>query len=276
MNILITGASGFVGSHVVDTLLKNKHNITACVHKKPVNKVTNIPIDFVKMQSANDWLPHLNNIDVVINCVGIIAESKQQTFDVMHHLTPVALFKACEITAVKRVIQVSALGADDRAKVAFHKSKKQADDYLRNSQLEWFVLYPSLIYGNGGQSFKLFQTLSQLWFIPLLGQGSQLIQPVHISTVVKTINKCLHSSAINQSLDVVGKQAISFKDWMIGLRDRSSQPRFISFPMGLMKFIANLLKPFKLKLISPDNLTMLEQNNTGDYHKLKSFLENTK
>ena len=118
--------------------------------------------------------------------------------------------------------------------------------------------------------------MSHLWIIPLIGDGKQMIQPVHISTVVKTIEKGLNTANINRCLDVVGEKAISFKDWLLQIRAKTSQPRFISIPMGFMKFMATLLKPFKLKLISVDNLIMLEQNNTGDYAQLKSFLESTK
>ena len=276
MNILITGASGFIGNHIVNELSQDNHNITACMHKTPVKNSKNIAIDFINMQSEDGWMPHLNNIDVVINCVGIIAETKTQSFDVMHHITPVALFKACEQSGVKRVIQISALGADEKAMVAYHKSKKQADDYLRSSHIEWFILQPSLVYGKGGESFQFFQWLSRLWLIPLIGQGKQMIQPVHINTVVQTIKQCLMTIETNQTIEVVGKQAISFKDWITSLREKKSKPRYISIPTGLMKFIARLFKPFKFKLISEDNLIMLEQNNTGDYNKLKSFLENEK
>jgi len=274
MNILITGASGFIGNHIVNELSQDNHNITACMHKTPVRNAKNIAIDFINMQSEDDWMPHLNNIDVVINCVGIIAETKKQSFDVMHHITPVALFKACEQSGVNRVIQISALGADETALVSYHKSKKQADDFLRNSQLDWFILQPSLVYGEGGESFKFFQFLSNLWLIPLMGNGKQMIQPVHINTVIQTIKQCLMTTETNQTIEVIGKQAISYKDWITSLRKKKSKPRYISIPIGLMKFISRILKPFKLKLISEDNFIMLEQNNTGDYNKLKSFLEN--
>ena len=77
-----------------------------------------------------------------------------------------------------------------------------------------------------------------------------------------------------QTLEVVGKQAISYKDWITSMRDKKSKPRYLSVPMKWMKLIARLIKPFNPQLISLDNLTMLEQNNIGSYKKLKLFLEN--
>ncbi|MBL4772630.1 MAG: NAD(P)H-binding protein [Alcanivoracaceae bacterium] len=276
MNILITGASGFIGDSILTALVKNNHNISACIHKSNLpHNVKTIKLDFTNMQNPQSWLPFLDNIDVVINCVGIIAETKNQCFKVMHHLTPVAMFKACEQTGVKRVIQISALGADNKSLVAFHISKKKADDYLRDSQLDWFVLRPSLVYGNNGKSYKFFQWLSNLIIIPLIGSGKQLIQPVPIDTLVTVVKKCIQTSATKQTLDVVGEKAISYKDWMVIIRLRKSKARFIQIPMALIKIIAYLSKPFKLQLLSKDNITMLEQNNIGDYPTLKNFMENT-
>ena len=277
MNILITGASGFIGEHILAALIKAQHNITACIHKTDHSyKLKTITIDFSQMLQPENWLTHLEGIDVVINCVGIIAESKKYSFDIMHHLTPIALFQACEQSNVKRVIQISALGADNKALVPFHKSKKLADDYLQVSQLDWFVLRPSLIYGKNGKSFKLFQRLSNMIITPLIGDGKQLIQPVPVNRLVQVVEKCIQTSVTRQTLDVVAEKIISYKDWMIELRQKKSKARFIQLPMPLMKMMAKLLKPLKLQLLSTDNLTMLEQNSIGDYPTLKNFMENPK
>jgi uncharacterized protein YbjT (DUF2867 family) len=274
MNILITGASGFVGRNLVQSLTDSQHNITACIHKTelPFN-VKIYKIDFAKMLKITDWLEYLIGIDVVINCVGIIAPSTKHSFEVMHTQAPIALFKACEKTHVKRIIQVSALGADDSALVDFHKSKKQADNYLRDSSLNWFILRPSLVVGQGGKSYGFFQCLSNLPIIPLPGNGEQLIQPIAINYMVEVIEKCLESKDANKTIDVVGDKAISYKQWMQQLRSKKSSARFFKIPMGLMKFLARLLSPLNLQLLSKDNLSMLEQNNVADVLPLNDFME---
>ncbi|MCF6288056.1 MAG: NAD(P)H-binding protein [Proteobacteria bacterium] len=275
MNILITGASGFIGKNLVKSLHATKHNITACIHKTELAiDVKTFKIDFAQMLKITDWLPYLRDIDVVINCVGVIAETTKHSFAIMHHQAPVALFKACEKTKVKRVIQISALGADNTAIVNYHKSKKQTDDYLYSSSLAWFILRPSLVFGQGGKSFAWFNKLSNLPLIPLIGNGQQLIQPVDIEVLIKTIVRCLQVKKTNQIIDVVGATSISYKQWMQQLRKQKSKARFIYLPITLMKFIAILLKPLNLQLLSKDNLTMLQQNNVGNYQQLGKFLEN--
>jgi len=124
MNVLITGASRFIGGHLMQALLKTQHNISACIHKTELPyDIKILKCDYADMLIFTDWLPLLNGIDVVINCVGIIEESNKHSFDVMHHSAPVALFDACEKTHVSRIIQISALGADDSAIVNYHRSK---------------------------------------------------------------------------------------------------------------------------------------------------------
>jgi uncharacterized protein YbjT (DUF2867 family) len=278
MNILITGASGFIGSHVLKALVKSNHSVSACIHQSELSVSCKIfKVDYMKMQQAQDWLPLLHYIDVVINCVGIISENSKSRFKVLHAAAPIALFKACKHSNVKKVIQVSALGADDSALVAYHKTKKQADDYLKQSNLNWFILKPSLVYGEEGESYRLFKRLSNLPLIPLVGKGQQLIQPVHIDVLVQTIIQCLHSDTkTNQSLNVVGPKAISYQQWMQILRTKKSKARFLAIPLKLMLFFAKLGSLFGLKLLSPDNLTMLKQNNIADVAPLQNFLDGEK
>ncbi len=274
MNILITGASGFVGQSLIKSLVKYDHSITACIHKTELDfDVKIVKVDFMKMLNITDWLPLLKGIDVVINCVGIISENSKHSFNVMHNLSPIALFKACEKTDVKRIIQISALGADDSAIVKYHKSKKQADDFLRKSPCEWFVLRPSLIFGQGGTSYRFFKRLSNLFITPLIGSGDQKIQPVTIEYMIKVIERCIVSKQPNQTIDVVSRKAITYKQWMKQLRCKKSSIRFMPIPKSWINRVAQLLSPFNLTLISRDNLIMLEQNNTADYLPLKTFME---
>jgi len=277
MNILITGASGFIGQNLTKALIDSEHSITACIFKTelPFN-VKILKFDFAKMLKITDWLPYLINIDVVINCVGVIAENKKHSFELMHAKSPIALFKACEKTHVKRIIHISALGADNSAIATYHKTKLQADNYLRSSPLDWFILRPSLVYAKGGKSYQMFKRLSNLPVIPLIGTGQQLIQPVSLEKIIQVLVKCITTKQINKTIDVVGEQIISYQQWMGQLRVKKSKARYVCVPLFLMKFMAILVKPLNLQLFSYDNITMLEQSNVGDFSQLKSFMENKK
>jgi uncharacterized protein YbjT (DUF2867 family) len=107
MNILLAGAHGFIGLNISTALANAGHNITPLSRRQGV--------DFAQMLNPVHWLAHLQGIDAVINCVGIIGEVGAQRFEALHSLAPMALFRACAMAGVRRVVQLSALGADASA-----------------------------------------------------------------------------------------------------------------------------------------------------------------
>lgn len=266
MKILLTGASGFIGGHIQTVLEQSGYEVVACSRQSG--------FDFTKMLSADDWLPHLEGVDAVINAVGIIVETKQQHFDVIHRQAPIALFKACEAAGVQRVIQVSALGVDDEAFTPYQLSKRAADDHLRQSGLDWFVLRPSLVYGEGGASMAMFRQLASLPVIPLVGDGEYQVQPVHISDVVAAVMQCLESETeVQQTVDVVGAYPLSFAEWLQTIRRSGGRKSalLLKTPFSLMLTVAGFGKHL-MPMMSPDNLRMLQAGNTSDVSALKNFL----
>ena len=161
MRILLTGASGFIGQHLLQALLAEGHHVV-CAQRRPGKstepRLAYIHADFVHDTDKSVWLARMNEIggiDVVINTVGIFRESASQTFARLHTETPRALFAACaESHEVQMVIQLSALGADQDARTAYHLSKKAADDYLASLPVRAWIVQPSLVYGPEGASAR--------------------------------------------------------------------------------------------------------------------------
>jgi uncharacterized protein YbjT (DUF2867 family) len=265
MNILLTGASGFIGRNLTQALTAAGHRV------KPASRSQGI--DFCRMLIPLDWLPQLEGIDAVINSVGIIAESGSQRFGPLHTLAPVALFRACTMAGVRRVIQISALGADATAFSDYHLSKRAADDGLRSLDLDWFVLRPSLIYGRGGSSADLFLRLATLPLLPVIGDGQQALQPVHINDVVATVLCSLASSETRQTLDIVGTETITFAEWLQTMRQAQGLPRARLFhiPFPLAMAVAHVGHHFN-PLLQPQNLRMLQVGYAAKFEPLAQFL----
>lgn len=265
MNILLTGASGFIGRNIARALLAHGHQVV------PVSRRHGV--DFGRMLEPADWLPHLAGVDAVINCVGIIGETRGQTFAALHTAAPQALFAACVQSGVRRVVQISALGADDTAFSAYHLSKRAADDDLRSLDLDWFVLRPSLIYGRGGKSAELFMRLASWPLIPVLGDGQQKLQPVFIGDVVATVLLCLNSAETRLTLDLVGSETISFAEWLQKMRRAQGRLRapLLHIPYALALVFARLGRPFS-PLLRVENLRMLQKGYWADGRPLRQFL----
>ena len=257
MKILLTGSNGFIGQHIYAALKAAGNDVIVASRSNGM--------DFNQMLQVSDWLPYLKSVDVVINCVGIIVETRKQRFQNLHTLAPTALFRACEEAGVTRVIQISALGADENAFTKYQLSKKVADDVLRNLSLEWFILRPSLVYGEGGASINFFRKLAKLPVLPLVSGGAQQIQPVDIMDLVDVLLACLKANVTNQTIDVIGPQSMTFAEWIQRLRNKDGRARsfIIRVPYVLMLFMSYLVK-FLLPLFHPDNLRMLQKGNTSD------------
>lgn len=266
MNVLLTGASGFIGRNVAAALEQAGHQV------KSVSRSHGI--DFCSMLAPDDWLPYLDGIDAVINCVGIIGEVGNQRFGTLHTLAPRALFRACSLAGVRRVVQISALGADETAFSAYHLSKRAADDYLRSLDLDWFVLRPSLIYGRGGKSARLFMRLAALPLIPVVGDGQQKLQPVHIADVAATVMRSLTAGTTRQTLDIIGNETIAFAEWLQCMRRAQGLTRApvanIPFPFAMA--LVHLGRHFN-PMLQPENLRMLKAGYWADVRPLIRFLE---
>ena len=265
MNILLTGATGFIGRHIYKALKFNGFSVT------PMSRHQGY--DANRMLQAESWLPLLHGVDCVINAMGIIHETGRQSFERIHTQAPIALFDACRQRSVKRVIQISALGADKDASTPFLLSKKLADDALRGFDIDWFVLRPSLVYGEGGESSAMLRKLAALPLIPVIGQGEQMLQPVAINDLVETVIQCIDSPKTRRTLDVVGPVPVRYIDWLQLMRQQmgKSPAPMLKIPFQCALAIAGFAR-YLSPLLQPDNLRMLQQGNTADARPLSHFM----
>lgn len=283
MRIFITGAGGFIGSHIVRRLCR-EHQLVVGVHSTatagqlPVG-VEWLAVDFSVERAVEDWVPLLQGIDVVINTVGIIVETRAQRFEQVHFRAPCSLFQACERAGVGKVIQLSALGADDAATSRFHVSKKAADDCLRALDLDWVVLRPSLVFGRGGGSASLFAALAVLPRTVLIGGGEQELQPVSIDDLCAAMVALLAAGApARVTIDVVGPQLVSYAAMLASYRTwlGLDAARVVQVPPRLALAVAAVNVRCGAVLagpsLNPETLQMLERGSSGDAAALSGLL----
>ncbi|MFL6606533.1 MAG: SDR family oxidoreductase [Steroidobacteraceae bacterium] len=279
MRVLLTGASGFIGQHLTSTLRHSGHAVV-CAGRFPgagqgVQCDSFADVDFTRDTDVAAWLPKLQGIDGVINAVGILREHDSQTFAALHIQAPCALFDACVIAGIRRVINVSALGADENARSGYHISKRRADQHLASLPLSWTIVQPSLVFGTGGQSARLFTTLASLPLIPLPGAGAQRVQPIHIDDVTAGIAALLVSDdALHKTIPFVGPCALTLRDFLARLRTAMSLPpaRFLPVPLALVRTAAHFGEHAQRSLLDVEILEMLLRGNVGDPAGVESVL----
>jgi len=280
MNILLTGATGFIGQHLLRALLAEHHQITVCCRHpgqllRQFPELKTVTLDYANATDSNDdWLPHLAQIDAVINAVGTIQETRQASFDKLHHLAPCALFKACAQMQIKKVVQISALGAELNAETEYFTSKAKADALLQSLDLDWFIFKPSLVFGSGAKSMGLLTALAALPLTPVMDDGQQAVQPVAVNDLQQAVLTALKPQAqARQVINAVGPQPIHFIKLLSLLADRlGRQLNPVHIPSHWLAALSPLAAVMDEPVLNKQSLTMLQRGNTASAENFTRFL----
>ncbi len=268
MNILLCGASGFVGRHLEAALLADGHQVIRGVrHPKNANEIA---IDYRRDVDSHTWLPRLKNIDVVINAIGVLRDSKAQPMANLHDTAPRALFAAAAQSGIRRIVQISALGVGHNIPTAYMQSKQAADDYLQTLNVDWAILRPSLIYGPDGASTRMFMLLAKSPVLMLPGAGKQVVQPVHIEDIAQAVCKLVSAPAssthLRNVIECVGAEDTTLAGHISSYRTQQGKrtPLVLSTPNLLVEGMAWLGDRIPAMPLGHDTLEMLNSGSTGD------------
>ena len=274
MNVLVCGASGFIGRAIAERLERDGHRVLRGV-RRPA-RASEVAIDYTADLSAGQWLDRLDGVDAVVNAVGILVERGGETFARVHAQAPRALFAACAMRGVRRVVQISALGAPSR-ETPYFASKCEADDFLLAQPLQAHVLRPSLVYGDNGASARMFRLLASLPVHVLPAGGRQPLQPVHIDDLAELVARLLGPAAppaCPPCLDVAGNTPVSYRD-MLGAYRRSmglAPALAISIPAWAMRAASVAGGWAPGSPLTPDTWRMLQRGNVADVQPLAAAL----
>ena len=224
MNILLCGASGFVGRNIRAALESKGHTVIGASSR--VNTHNQIAVDYSADTAADVWLPRLAGIDAVINAVGVLRNTRRRPIDAVHALTPMALFDACAAAKVRRVIQISALGigkSDADNPTRYASTKRAADAHLlalhAAGKVKATVLRPSIVFGKGGASSQLFAMLSKM---PLLVLPKPVltaqVQPIAVQDLARGVAVLVDQWDADPMLECVGETALSLAAFIASLR----------------------------------------------------------
>jgi uncharacterized protein YbjT (DUF2867 family) len=235
-----------------------------------------IAADFNRDTNPEIWQPRLSGVDAVINCVGVLQGGFGQSIEAVHTEAPIALFEACIRAGVRRVIQISAISAEPAARTAYAQTKCAADEFLRNTSLDWVILRPSLVYAEGAYGgTALFRAFAALPFaIPLPGKGDGTFRPIHMDDLTATILKLIETPAISRVIiDPVGPDRLAMRDILCDLRRwlGYAPARMIEIPMPFVRLAAHVGD----LLGSPINSTALRQMEFGNDGPLEPFVSIT-
>jgi uncharacterized protein YbjT (DUF2867 family) len=125
--------------------------------------------------------------------------------------------RACGRAGVRRVAQISALGADEHAASAYHLTKRSADDALRALPVSSLIVQPLLVFSPERPNTKFFTAWSTLPVVPLLGRGVQRVRPVHIDDLVELVAKgvlATQGCAASEAVMRVGPEPMTMRRYL--------------------------------------------------------------
>ena len=209
--VLLLGAGGFIGSAVLARFNAEGVEVRAVSRRREPSSLANVAwraLDLATLLEPKDWLPHLEGVDVVVNCAGVLQGPESRA---VHVDSARALYAACERAAVLRVVLVSAIGVERGAVSEFSATKAAGELALMSTSLDWVVLRPSVVVGRaayGGTA--LLRGLAALP-VTLEFPDTGPLQVVQLEDLVATIVALSRPDApARLTLDVVGPERLPF------------------------------------------------------------------
>lgn len=228
-------------------------------------------LDYTSPSFARQAQDAVVGVDVVVNAVGIFREDGNASFDAVHVKGPCSLFAHAAKAGVRRIIQISALGAAAEAATPYLRSKAAGDQCARAFAGEAVVVRPSLVFAPAGASSRMFLRLAWLPWVVLPGGGRQCVQPLHLDDLVEGLAKLaaadtpLPADSAGAGLDAVGPTPLSLADYLRALgRAIGARPRIIGVPQRWAQAAARLLQRVPGSLVTTDALAMLRQGSCAD------------
>ena len=259
LRILVTGATGFIGSRIVKRLLADGKYKVRCMTRNPdsIYELFNLSGDIIEVAKADasnylELVEALKGVDIAFYLIHSMEGStkKWQEFSKRDRIAAENFAKAASETNTKRIIYLSGLINADYNDLSEHmRSRKEVGDILRTTKAEVTIFRAAVILGQGGGSFQMLQYLVER--LPVMVCPKWVLtksQPISVDDVVTYLVKSIEiKDTANQDYDIGGPEILSYLDMM----KRYSAILNKSLKIIIIPFLTPRLSSYWVDLITP-------------------------
>ena len=269
--ILVTGSTGYVGRRVVKLLTEEGKRVrcmvratsdTSIFQELDVETVQGEVTDLASLKAA------VEEVDSVVHLVAIIREKGPLTFEAVNHQGTRNVIAAAQGAGVKRLILLSAIGAQPNPKYPYLNSKWQGEQAVVGSGIPHVILRPSIIFGRGDEFINALAAAVRWGLIaPIIGSGKTKFQPILVEDVARCISLALKDQNLTgRVVEIGGPQQLSYNEVInVILRTYRLKRLKVHLPLFLMKLTApvvGMLAPYPP--VTPSQLDMLDIDNVAE------------
>lgn len=267
--VTIYGGSGFVGRYIARRMAKAGWRVRVAVRRpneaifvRPYGVVGQVEPVLCNVRDDASVAAALMGADAVVNCVGILAETRKNKFDTVQAEGAARIARLAAEHGVARMVQISAIGADLDAKSRYSVSKAEGEAAVLKHMPDAVILRPSLVFGTEDQFFNRFAGMTRSSpFLPVIG-GATKFQPVYVDDVAAAAEMGIKGTAPGGIYELGGPEVDSFRGLMQRMLATVMRRRVIlNVPMwigGIMAFSFDMLEKITLGLI-PNGMVTRDQ-----------------
>jgi len=266
----VFGGGGFIGRYVVKRLAAQGHivrvagrNVEVARSLMTAGRVGQIVPLFVSLGAEATVARAVEDADVVVNLVGILTEQRAGDFMKLQGEGAGRIARAAAAAGVKRMVQVSAIGADPASPSAYAKSKAEGERQVRAAMPGAAILRPSLVFGAEDQFFNRFGAIAmKLPVMPVIC-GATRFQPVYVGDVADAIVAALdRDDAVGGLYELGGPRVYTFRELLAWILKETHRNRpLITVPDGIARIQARIGELVPGKPFTRDQLLLLGRDN---------------